>query len=152
GGGAPDRRVPPQPRSLPAQAPGSGESLLAPASARLAVRAQGDRRAVSAGPLRQALLAACPPGAAPLERRGSSRGGRGLQPGVGVLAMRILVVTQMWPSPEQPDLGSFLVPLTREIEALGNEVEVSSISQRGGSQTKYLRLARDARAAARSFQ
>jgi len=66
--------------------------------------------------------------------------------------MRILVVTQMWPSPEQPDLGSFLVPLTREIEALGNEVEVSSISQRGGSRTKYLRLARDARAAARSFQ
>ncbi len=65
--------------------------------------------------------------------------------------MRILVVTQMWPSPEQPDLGSFLVPLTREIEALGHEVEVSSISQRGGSRSKYVRLAREARAAARRF-
>src|SRR5258705_7123663 len=66
--------------------------------------------------------------------------------------MKILEVTQMWPSPENPDLGSFLVPLTREIEALGHEVEVVSISQRGGSPTKYLRLARDARAAARRFR
>jgi glycosyltransferase involved in cell wall biosynthesis len=66
--------------------------------------------------------------------------------------MRILEVTQMWPSPEQPDLGSFLVPLTREIEALGHEVEVASISQRGGSRSKYVRLVREARAAARRFQ
>jgi glycosyltransferase involved in cell wall biosynthesis len=66
--------------------------------------------------------------------------------------VRILEVTQMWPSPEQPDLGSFLVPLTREIEALGHEVEVASISQRGGSRSKYARLAREARAAARRFQ
>jgi glycosyltransferase involved in cell wall biosynthesis len=63
--------------------------------------------------------------------------------------VRILVVTQMWPSPAQPDLGSFLVPLTRELKALGHEVEVASISQRGGSRAKYLRLARKARAAAR---
>ena len=66
--------------------------------------------------------------------------------------MRILEVTQMWPSPEQPDLGSFLVPLTREIEALGHEVEVASISQRGGSRSKYVRLARESRAAARRFR
>jgi glycosyltransferase involved in cell wall biosynthesis len=66
--------------------------------------------------------------------------------------MRILEVTQMWPSPQQPDLGSFLVPLTREIEAVGHQVEVSSISKRGGSPTKYLRLAADARAAARRFR
>ena len=66
--------------------------------------------------------------------------------------MRILEVTQMWPSPEQPDLGSFLVPLTKEIEALGHEVEVSSISRRGGSRSKYLRLTRESRAAARRFK
>jgi glycosyltransferase involved in cell wall biosynthesis len=66
--------------------------------------------------------------------------------------VRILEVTQMWPSPEQPDLGSFLVPLTREIEALGHEIEIASISQRGGSRSKYLRLAREARAAARRFR
>ncbi len=66
--------------------------------------------------------------------------------------MKILEVTQMWPSPEQPDLGSFLVPLTREIRALGHEVEVISISQRGGSRSKYVRLTREARAAARRFR
>src|SRR5215207_182839 len=63
--------------------------------------------------------------------------------------MRILLVTQMWPSPENPDLGSFLVPLTRELETLGHEVEVASISRRGGSPTKYLSLASRARQAAR---
>jgi glycosyltransferase involved in cell wall biosynthesis len=66
--------------------------------------------------------------------------------------MKILEVTQMWPSPEQPDLGSFLVPLTREIRALGHEVEVIAISQRGGSRSKYVRLTREARAAARRFR
>jgi glycosyltransferase involved in cell wall biosynthesis len=63
--------------------------------------------------------------------------------------MRILLVTQMWPSEANPDLGSFLVPLTRELEVLGHEVEVASISRRGGPPTKYARLAAEARAAAR---
>src|SRR4051794_19598008 len=58
----------------------------------------------------------------------------------------------MWPSPEHPDLGSFLVPLTHELEALGHEVEVASISQRGGSRSKYFRLVRESRAAARRFK
>jgi glycosyltransferase involved in cell wall biosynthesis len=66
--------------------------------------------------------------------------------------MKILEVTQMWPSAENPDLGSFLVPLSRELEALGHEVEVASISKRGGSPTKYLGLERDARAAAKRFR
>jgi glycosyltransferase involved in cell wall biosynthesis len=66
--------------------------------------------------------------------------------------VRILEVTQMWPSAEHPDLGSFLVPLTRELEALGHEVEVASISRRGGSPAEYLTLVRRARAAATSFQ
>jgi glycosyltransferase involved in cell wall biosynthesis len=66
--------------------------------------------------------------------------------------MRILEVTQMWPSDEHPDLGSFLVPLTRELEALGHQVEVASISRRGGSPTEYLTLVRRARAAAEEFR
>ena len=66
--------------------------------------------------------------------------------------MRILEVTQMWPSPENPDLGSFLIPLTREIEALGHDVEVASISRRGGPPTKYATLVRKARAAAQRFE
>jgi hypothetical protein len=30
----------------------------------------------------------------------------------------------MWPSEREPDLGTFLVPLVRELERLGHEVEV----------------------------
>ena len=63
--------------------------------------------------------------------------------------MRILLVTQMWPSEENPDLGSFLVPLSRELEGLGHEVEVASISQRGGLPTKYARLVRRSVSAAK---
>jgi glycosyltransferase involved in cell wall biosynthesis len=66
--------------------------------------------------------------------------------------VRILEVTQMWPSAEHPDLGSFLVPLTRELEGLGHEVEVASISRRGGSPTEYLTLVRKARIAAAEFR
>jgi glycosyltransferase involved in cell wall biosynthesis len=66
--------------------------------------------------------------------------------------MRILEVTQMWPSEEHPDLGSFLVPLTRQLEELGHEVEVASISRRGGPPTEYLTLVRRARAAAHEFR
>jgi glycosyltransferase involved in cell wall biosynthesis len=66
--------------------------------------------------------------------------------------VRILEVTQMWPSREHPDLGSFLVPLTRELEALGHQVEVASISRRGGPPTEYATLARRSRAAAKDFR
>lgn len=63
--------------------------------------------------------------------------------------MRILLVTQMWPSRENPDLGSFLVPIRRELESLGHEVEVAAISRRGGPPTKYARLGVSAVAGAR---
>ncbi len=66
--------------------------------------------------------------------------------------MRILEVTQMWPSEEHPDLGSFLVPLTRELGALGHDVEVAAISRRGGPPTEYASLARKARTAAKEFK
>jgi glycosyltransferase involved in cell wall biosynthesis len=63
--------------------------------------------------------------------------------------LRILLVTQMWPTPGEPELGSFLLPLVRELEALGHTVEVAAIGRRGGPPTKYLALARDAVRAAR---
>jgi glycosyltransferase involved in cell wall biosynthesis len=66
--------------------------------------------------------------------------------------VRILEVTQMWPSEEHPDLGSFLVPLTRELEGLGHQVEVASISRRGGPPTEYATLVRKSRAAAKQFR
>ena len=58
----------------------------------------------------------------------------------------------MWPSPANPDLGSFLVPVKRELERLGHEVEVTAISRRGGAPTKYARLTIEAVAAARRMR
>jgi glycosyltransferase involved in cell wall biosynthesis len=63
--------------------------------------------------------------------------------------MRILLVTQMWPTPAEPDLGSFLLPLRRELVAQGHEVEVAAIGRRGGGKGKYARLTADAVRAAR---
>jgi glycosyltransferase involved in cell wall biosynthesis len=72
-------------------------------------------------------------------------GHKALQKGVD---LRILFVTQMWPSPKNPDLGSFLVPLKRELEAIGHEADVVAISRRGGPPTKYARLSAEAAAGA----
>jgi glycosyltransferase involved in cell wall biosynthesis len=66
--------------------------------------------------------------------------------------MRILLVTQMWPSDREPDLGSFLVPLVDEFKRTGHEVEVAALSRRGGPPTKYLQLRRDAVKAAKRFE
>jgi glycosyltransferase involved in cell wall biosynthesis len=65
--------------------------------------------------------------------------------------VRILMVTQMWPTPGDPDLGSFLLPLRRELVAGGHEVEMAAIGRRGGSPAKYARLTADAVRAARRF-
>ena len=54
--------------------------------------------------------------------------------------MRILLVSQMWPGPRDPDLGAYLVPVRRELERLGHEVEVEAITRRGGSRVKHARL------------
>jgi glycosyltransferase involved in cell wall biosynthesis len=66
--------------------------------------------------------------------------------------MRVLIVTQMWPSPAEPDLGSFLVPIRDQLREAGHEVEVAAISRRGGAPTKYGRLALSAIASARRFR
>ena len=66
--------------------------------------------------------------------------------------MKILVVSQMWPSEADPDFGSFVAQVCRELEAQGHELEVVAITERGLRKTKYLRLARDARRAARRFR
>ena len=65
--------------------------------------------------------------------------------------MRILLVTQMWPGPRDPDLGVFVALVARELERLGHELDVCAIDERGGSRLKYPRLTgRAVRAARRS--
>ena len=66
--------------------------------------------------------------------------------------MKILVVSQMWPSEADPDFGSFVAQVCRELEAQGHELEIVAIERRGLPKTKYLRLMRDARRTAKRFR
>ena len=66
--------------------------------------------------------------------------------------MRILVVTQMWPGPSDPDLGVFVFDIVRELRSLGHSVRVSAIDRRGGGPVKYARLSGASVVAARRFR
>lgn len=67
-------------------------------------------------------------------------------------AVRILLVSQMYPGRSDPDLGVFVAQVERELLAQGHEVERAVIDHRGGSRTKYVELGRDAFGKARSFR
>ena len=65
--------------------------------------------------------------------------------------VRILLVSQMYPGPDDPDLGVFVATLERELAARGHELERAVVDRRAGGRARHLRLARDARRAARRF-
>jgi glycosyltransferase involved in cell wall biosynthesis len=65
--------------------------------------------------------------------------------------VRILLVSQMYPGPADPDLGVFVAQLERQLVALGHEIERTVIDHRGGSRTKYAKLGADAVRKAWSF-
>jgi glycosyltransferase involved in cell wall biosynthesis len=66
--------------------------------------------------------------------------------------MRILLVSQMYPGPADPDLGVFVRGLEEQLVARGHEVERAVLDRRGVSKVKYLRLARATLAASRRFR
>ena len=66
--------------------------------------------------------------------------------------MRILVVSQMYPGPEAPDLGIFVADLCKELERRGHELRYAVIERRGGSRAKYARLLAGAVREARRFR
>ena len=66
--------------------------------------------------------------------------------------MRILLVSQMYPGPDDPDLGVFVAQLEEALEARGHVLERAVIDRRSGGRLRHLRLARDARAATRRFR
>src|SRR5262245_41480460 len=66
--------------------------------------------------------------------------------------MRILVVSQMFPSPAAPDFGCFVAGLGRELERRGHELEYVVPAGPGGSRTKHFRLAGAAVREARRFR
>jgi glycosyltransferase involved in cell wall biosynthesis len=63
--------------------------------------------------------------------------------------VRILLVSQMYPGPDAPDLGTFVAEVERVLVERGNEVERAVLDTRGGGKLRYLTLARRALAAAR---
>ncbi len=66
--------------------------------------------------------------------------------------MRILLVSQMYPGPGDPDLGAFVAQIERELDRQGHTLERAVIDVRGGSRTKHARLAVEAVRRARAFR
>jgi glycosyltransferase involved in cell wall biosynthesis len=56
--------------------------------------------------------------------------------------MRILLVSQMYPGPDAPDLGTFVAQVERALVARGHEVERAVLDTRAGGKLRYLELAR----------
>src|SRR5919201_4439803 len=63
--------------------------------------------------------------------------------------MHILLVSQMYPGPDDPDLGTFVAQLERALAARGHEIARAVLDRRAGGKLRYLELARRARAAPR---
>ena len=61
--------------------------------------------------------------------------------------MRILLVSQMYPGPTAPDLGTFVAQVERVLVARGHEVERAVLDSRAGGQVAVPRSWRAARCA-----
>jgi glycosyltransferase involved in cell wall biosynthesis len=66
--------------------------------------------------------------------------------------MRILLVSQMFPSPQAPDYGVVVADLAGELERRGHELAYAVPAGPGGSPAKHARLAADAVGQARRFR
>jgi len=66
--------------------------------------------------------------------------------------VRILLVSQMYPGPEDPDLGVFVAQVERALAARGHEIERAVLDRRAGGKRRYLELARRAFVTARRFR
>lgn len=65
--------------------------------------------------------------------------------------MKILLVSQMYPGPRAPDLGSFVADLEQALAARGHDIARAVIDRRGGK-SRHLRLARDVLVTSRRFR
>ena len=65
--------------------------------------------------------------------------------------MRILLVSQMYPGPDAPELGSFVATLEHALEVRGHELARAVVDRRGG-RDRHARLAVDVLRTAHSFR
>jgi glycosyltransferase involved in cell wall biosynthesis len=63
--------------------------------------------------------------------------------------VRILLVSQMYPGPADPDLGVFVAQMERALRKRGHEIELAVLDRRGGGKRRYAELARRVRRAAK---
>jgi glycosyltransferase involved in cell wall biosynthesis len=63
--------------------------------------------------------------------------------------MRILLVSQMYPGPTDPDLGVFVAQLEHALRERGHEIDLAVLNRRGGGKLRFVELARRVRAAER---
>jgi glycosyltransferase involved in cell wall biosynthesis len=61
--------------------------------------------------------------------------------------VRILLVSQMYPGPDDPDLGSFVAQLERALAERGHEFERAVLDRRAGGPGRFFELRRRVRAA-----
>jgi glycosyltransferase involved in cell wall biosynthesis len=66
--------------------------------------------------------------------------------------VRILLVSQMYPGPGDPDLGVFVRDLEMALAARGHEIERAVLDRRAGGKQRYLGLARETLGRARAFR
>jgi glycosyltransferase involved in cell wall biosynthesis len=66
--------------------------------------------------------------------------------------VRILLVSQMYPGPDDPDLGTFVAQIERALRERGHEVELAVVDRRAGGKARYASLAAKALRAARAFR
>jgi glycosyltransferase involved in cell wall biosynthesis len=63
--------------------------------------------------------------------------------------MRILLVSQMYPGPADPDLGTFVAQMERALRERGHELDLAVLDRRGGGKRRFLELRRRVAAAER---
>jgi glycosyltransferase involved in cell wall biosynthesis len=61
--------------------------------------------------------------------------------------MRILLVSQMYPGPSDPDFGTFVAQMEHALRARGHEIERAVLDRRGGGRRRFLGLRARVRAA-----
>ena len=66
--------------------------------------------------------------------------------------MRILLVSQMYPGPDAPDLGVFVAQLEQALRERGHEIERAVLDSRSGGKRRYATLAARTFQAARRFR
>jgi glycosyltransferase involved in cell wall biosynthesis len=61
--------------------------------------------------------------------------------------VRILLVSQMYPGPRDPDLGVFVRQMELALRERGHDIELAVLDRRGGGKRRYVELARRVRRA-----